>query len=223
MQAVSVGYWRGEPKRWNNTFHYTTSAQTPNYTACLAAAHTILQALGTPYVPGGNSSIALYPVDGGVPLAETTFFNWEAPGSWVQWNGTIWGTSTTPTPTSGEAAVVFKVAAGVSSSGKPVSLRSYWHAFLAQPDTASTPQLSSAIITAAVTQYNKLQVLNDGAGGALVLSKPDGTAVANTATLGGYVETHQRVRGRRRKSVTIDGKRYYPATSSAHIVPVEAD
>lgn len=223
MQVTNVGYWRGQVKRWNNTFHYTTSAMTPDYDAIISAANVIVRGLGATSDPGGNASIAIYPESGGVPLARTVFFDYETVGSWETWNGTIWPTAGLAPPQTGEASVLFEIAAGLSSSGKPVSLKTYWHSFTSVPETNSSSQFSPTVIADATAQYDKLQVLSDGSGGALVISKPNGDAVASSSTMRSYVNNHQRVRGRRRRSVTIDGKRYYPAASSANVVPVEAD
>jgi hypothetical protein len=223
LQATSVGYWRGQVKRWNNTFHYTTSAMTPNYAACLAVASVNLRALGAPAVAGGLASLKLYAAGGGVPLAEQINFPYETPGSWLPWNSSgIWQSTGTP-PEAMEAAAVFTIAAGLSSTGKPVTLRTYWHAFVSTPEISSAPQFSSTIQAAAQTQMNKMQVLNDGAGGALVISTPGGRAVAGTCVLDPYVSAHQRVRGRRRKIVTIDGVKYQKAAGEAVAVPEEAD
>nr|CRY97267.1 hypothetical protein [uncultured prokaryote] len=224
VQIVHVGHWRGQIKRWNTTFHMTPGPSAPDLAAAVASGYADLQGLGSASVPGGIAEIKVYDaVAGGVPLYSKVYFDYETVGSWIPYTGTFWAATGVTQPTAGEAAAVFTIPAGFSKTGKPVTLRTYWHSFVSLALGTGAVEFSPTVVTAAETQYDKLQAWSDGEGSGLVISAPDGRSVGLHCTLGPYVEAHQRVRGRRRKSVTIDGKKYYPAAGSSAIVPVEAD
>nr|CRY96110.1 hypothetical protein [uncultured prokaryote] len=224
FQATSVGYWRGNPHRWQNSFHYDISNDGAA-AGCLPDFTAKIKALGTSQVPGGLASVAAYNTStGGVPIASNVLFDYSTVASWISWSGSgPWGTGTDPTQ-AGEAAAKFRTQAGVGSTGKPVYVGIFWHAFTALPDTNATAQFTTAVRTAAALIYNGFQVLSISGVATAVQVTPGGRSIAGSGALLPFVESHQRTRGRRRKIVTIDGKRYVPAggSSSQQIVPVEA-
>jgi hypothetical protein len=207
VQCVHVDYWRGTPHRWNNTFHYLVGTGSPDFATIITSMRAILQGLGTAQVHGGLAEIKVYSSAGGTPVYSQTYFDWTTPGSWVAYTGTgIWPSGAVQA--AGEAAALFEINAGMSSSGKPVTLKTWWHAFTASttPETGGV-DFSPTVQTAAVTQYNKLQSIPGSSGPAFVLVNPAGNTVASTSTLRPYVVSHQRVRGRRRRAlVTASGK-----------------
>jgi hypothetical protein len=221
IQVVHVDYWRGSPHRWQNTFNYTAAAGTPSYAGVIATLYSYLQGLGAASYHGGIAEIKIYASTGGVPLDSVTYFPWDTPSAWIPYTGTLWVSSATQNPSNAEAAAIFTVPAGFSRTGKPVKLRTYWHAFNGGADEAGGPDFGAAIVPGLQTQYNKLQVLSDGTGNSLVLCNPAGLPVGSLCTLDPYVCNHQRIRGRRRKVVTIDGARYEPLPGTGG--PLEAD
>nr|CRY97270.1 hypothetical protein [uncultured prokaryote] len=223
MQVVHVGYWRGKIKRWNNTFHYLAASGTPDLPGITASAYAVLQSLGSEYYHGGLAEIKIYSESGGVPAYSKIYFDWETKADWISYTGTFWGTGTIPVNSAGESAAIFQTAAGMSSSGKPVSLRTYWHAFIGGAHEAGTVDFDSTTQATAAGIFEGMQSLAGGSGPAFVLVSPSGGSVATVSTLDAYIGAHQRVRGRRKASVMIDGKKYYPAAKSASVVPVEAD
>jgi hypothetical protein len=223
FQATSVGYWRGQAKRWQNSFHYSASNDA-SAALCLADFATKIKALGSNLTAGGLASVAVYnTATGGVPVGSTVFFPWQTPSSWILWTSAgPWGSSLN-VPTANEAAARFRTQAGVGRTGKPVYVGIYWHSFTSLTEESAAPQFASTVITAASLKYNAFQTLSDGTSAAAVQVTPGGGSIAGSGTLLPYVDSHQRTRGRRRKIVTIDGKQYYPATGSARVVPVQAD
>nr|CRY97293.1 hypothetical protein [uncultured prokaryote] len=223
FQATSVDYWRGNPHRWQNSFHFDVSNDA-TAALCLADFATKMDAFGTSTIPGGLASVACYNTStGGVPVGSTTFFPWDTVGSWVPFSGAgPWGGTGHP-PIATESSAKFRTQAGVGRTGKPVYVGFFWHSFIASAAAMPTASFSSTVQTAAEALYDALQTLSDGTSAAAVQVTPGGGSIAGSGALLPYVENHQRTRGRRRKSVTIDGKRYYPAAKSASVVPVEAD
>nr|CRY96103.1 hypothetical protein [uncultured prokaryote] len=223
FQATSVGYWRGVPKRWQNSFHFDVSndAAAAN---CLDDFKAKIRALGDNSTGGGLASAACYNVaTGGVPVGSAIYFDWKTPADWVAFpTGGPWDVEGTR-PLATEAAARFRTQAGVGRTGKPVYVGIYWHSFVASNADTATPGFSAPVVAAAKILYNSLQTLQADGEAVAVQVTPTGGAIAGSGTLLQYVDAHQRVRGRRRKAVTIDGKRYYPAAKTANTIPVEAD
>lgn len=213
--AVSVGYWRGIAKRWQNSFHYDISSDAIAVN-CLADFKSKILALGSSQVAGGLSSIMAYNTEtGGVPIGSNIFFDWTTPSSWVVFPTTgPWGVSGVGGPVASEAAARFRTQAGYGSTGKPVYVGIYWHSFEAGADGAAH-QFSATAVTAASAAYNALQVLDDGTGPAAVQVTPGGGSIAGSGVLLPYVDSHQRTRGRRRKKVVIDGVSYFTDVAKA--------
>lgn len=194
-QVTCVGWWRGKIKRWNTTFHRTTSTG-------ITTMYSAMQAAGYPNpgdvtgdCAGGVASIARYASTGGAPLEQVTYFDWQTPSEWIPYTGSAWA-SLDPAPpidASGESAlVVVGNMSGLSASGKPVTTRKYLHAIpsrtaadYADPDVSSTVQ--AAIAALFPTTY----MLN-----------PAGVAPASVEVEPWYFN-HQRVRGRRRSSTSL--------------------
>lgn len=189
-QVVCVGWWRGKIKRWNTTFHSTTSGATANL-------KTLMQAVGWPNpgdaagaCSGGVASISRYAAAGGPPQQVTTYFDWQTPSTWVPYTGSAWSgvDPDTPLDASGESALVVVGNMGyLSSTGKPVTTRKYFHAIPSRtavdytdPDVDAT---SAAAIQAAVqSRY---------------MCNPAGIEPSSIEVEEWYLN-HQRVRGRRR-------------------------
>lgn len=194
-QITCVGMWRGKIKRWNTTFHMTSSTAT-------STLYGRMQQLGYPNpgdatgaCSGGVASIKVYSAAGGAPLSTTTYFDWEVPSTWIPYTGTAWTAipAGTPIDASGESAlVIVGTMSGLSASGKPVTTRKFLHAIpsrtaadYADPDIASADVTSlSGILTNAM------------------MANPAGVAPVSVAALN-YYGNHQRVRGRRRTTQQV--------------------
>lgn len=199
-QVVSVGLWRGKIKRWNTTFY-------SQYNDDTAAIHASMQAVGwknagdtTGDCSGGVASISVYNASGGAPIVQTTYFDWEAPATWIPYTGTAWSSidPNTPLDASGESAVLLVGhLPGLSVTGKPMTTRKYLHAIPSRtavnyddPDVDSTVQ--AAIVSAFQTR---------------VMQSPSGV-IPNSVTCEPYYGNHQRVRGRRRTTRQVAGQAF---------------
>lgn len=194
-QIVSVGLWRGKVKRWNTTVHMTRSDQT-------AALYGIFNACGYKSngdvegdCSGGVASIRVYNPTGGAPISITTYFDWEAPGTWKPYTGTVWAgiDPTTPLDASGESAVVVVGnLPGLSVTGKPTSTRKYLHAIPSRTAAAfDDPDVDSTVQAAIAAQFIPITMLS-----------PSGATPSST-TVEPYYGNHQRVRGRRRTTKQV--------------------
>lgn len=194
-QVVSVGWWRGKIKRWNTTFHRSSGSG-------IDSLHTIMQKAGWKSAgdvvgdcSGGVASISCYASTGGAPIAQTVYFDWQQPTSWIPYTGEAWAAvdPATPLDASGEsAAVVVGHMAGLSVTGKPVTTRKYLHAVpsrtaadYADPDIDATTQAALAAL------FSPTWMLN-----------PAGVAPV-TVDCEPYYLNHQRVRGRRRTTSQV--------------------
>lgn len=182
--------WRGKIKRWNTTFHASGSTYT-------TMVYNMMQGLCYPNpgdvvgdCSGGIASITVYNSTGGAPIAQTTYFDYEAPSTWIPFTGTAWTgvTAGTPIDASGESAMIVQsLRSGLSASGKPVYIRKYIHAVPSRTAADYTdPDISPTDVTSLQNNVNAAFMLTpSGVGGGAVEVLP-------------YYGNHQRVRGRRR-------------------------
>lgn len=189
-QAVSVGLWRGKIKRWNTTFHMEGSAGIPEIRAIMnrfgyKAPGDVVGACS-----GGCASVSCYPTTGGAPVAQTVFFDWQTPSTWIPYSSEVWASipAGTPLDAAGESALVMVGnMASLSKTGKPTFTRKYFHAVPSrQGGTYLDPDVSEAVLTAAAGILLPIYMLN-----------PSGVAPVTVEGEEWY-GNHQRVRGRRR-------------------------
>lgn len=189
-QCVSVGWWRGKIKRWNTTFHWANPGFQDDLRVKMNAMGWKNPGDVEGACSGGVASIAVYDAAGGPPISNTVYFDWQDPSSWIPFNSGGWvGVDpTTPLDASGESAlVIVGHLPGLSSSGKPMSTRKYFHAIPSrtEPDYA-VPDVSAASATALAQAWQ----LAD-------FRSPTGVAPLSLEVELWYLN-HQRTRGRRR-------------------------
>lgn len=194
-QVVCVGFWRGKVKRWNTTFHSTYAYGASN----LATMMNKLGYKATGDVvgdcSGGVASVTTYDAAGGPPTAQLILFDWQTPGTWIPYTGEAWAATPADTPVdaSGEsAALLVGPLPGLSSTGKPVTLRKYLHAVPSRSATDfADPDIDPATATAL----------------AAVVTSTYMCSPAGVPSSGNFVEpyyfNHQRVRGRRRTTKQV--------------------
>lgn len=199
-QVTSVGMWRGQIKRWNTTFHYTSATAT-------AAIKTAMQKSGykapgdiVGACSGGVAMITVYNATGGAPISQTIYFDWKTPSTWIPYTGEIWASipADTPIDAAGESALVLVGAMpGLSRTGKPVSTRKFLHAVPSRSAASySDPDVPAAVQTAAVSAWF-----------AGYLSNPAGVG-PTAVTVEEWYGNHQRVRGRRRPVAALQRQAY---------------
>lgn len=194
-QVVSVGWWRGQIKRWNTTFHYSVSNQA-------SSLRDHMQRMGYPNpgditgdCSGGVASIAVYGSGGGTPISRNTYFDWQTPSTWIPYTGEVWANvdPDTPLDASGEsAAVLIGHMAGLSSSGKPVTTRKYFHAIPSRTAVDyADPDIDAATLALIEAEFTVNWLAN-----------PAGVQPSSKSADPWYLN-HQRVRGRRRTTASV--------------------
>jgi hypothetical protein len=193
-----VRYWRGAIHKWSTVYQFVgtpSSGLTSTDAEAMRAADAKMcfGAVGT----GGAYECALYnQASGGVPIAISTAFDWTAPGSWPGYPTTVWTTASGNPAEPAETALSVTWAAGVSSSGKPVNLRKWYHSVpmvgeasggAADVPTAQNTLLRAQAQTIVGTLASKGLTLGSAAG-----------RFAGVATVDPYYGNHQMPRGRRR-------------------------
>lgn len=189
-QVVAVGLWRGKIKRWNTTFHTVQSTSTQSIydrmnSVCYPNPGDVVGDCS-----GGIASVSVYDAAGGPPVAETTYFDWENPSSWIPFTGNAWNDipEGTPMDASGESALVIQsLRPGLSASGKPVYLRKYIHAIPSRTALDySDPDIAPVTVTKLGNSFTTGWMFT-----------PGGVQGGPPEALPWYLN-HQRVRGRRR-------------------------
>lgn len=189
-QVVSVGMWRGKIKRWNTTFHTSSSTD-------LNDIHTAMQKACYPNpgdvvgaCSGGVASISRYGATGGAPQQQVVYFDWQVTSTWIPFTGEAWSgiDAGTPLDASGESAAIIVGDLGtLSRTGKPMSTRKYLHAIPSRTAAAfDDPDIPPATVTALQGVFR-----------ASLLQSPSG-ATPVAITVPPWYGNHQRVRGRRR-------------------------
>lgn len=213
-----VRYWRGNIHRWSNSYQFQGTAAAPTGTdlTTLKTAEGNLLYSPTTGIWGGCYEAVAYNAGGGVPIAEVSFFDPDTPASWVGYAGSGWGSHTVNPETAAEVAMLVEWPAGLSSSGKPVNFRKWYHAVpLSSAATGGAADINSAnLITlnaAAVTLTNCL------ASSHLLLST--GARYAGTPAVSPFYANHQMPRGRRRRALVTASGRY---TGPTIVVPDSA-
>lgn len=199
-QVVSVGFWRGKVKRWNTTFHASSSALTANIKNAMMGAGFKADEDVLGDCSGGVASISVYGPAGGAPISKTVYFDWQATGTWIPYTGTDWASvpNTTPVDASGESAMILVGnLPGLSRTGKPLTVRKYLHAVPSRTALLySQPDIDAATQAAVAAQFPPA-----------FMASPSGVFPTTVSVLP-YYGNHQRVRGRRRARTTVQAQAF---------------
>lgn len=194
-QVVCVGMWRGKIKRWNTTFHRTSSSGAASLRTAMSKVCYPNPGDTEGDCSGGIASISIYNASGGAPIQVETYFDWEAPSTWIPYSGSAWSGVPEGTPVDGgkeSALMIVGHLPGLSASGKPMFTRKYIHAVPARTATDYTdPDIDETSLTALGSAFSTLMMLN-----------PAGVAPTTVEALP-YYGNHQRVRGRRRTAKEV--------------------
>lgn len=219
-----VAYWRGNVHRWSTVYHFNGVLSGVIDASACNSVRTLDDHMcyGPLASDGGTYECEIYDqAEGGVPIASDTTFDWTVPADWPGFSGSAWTTTGAPALISRETALDVKWAAGLSSSGKPVSLRKWYHAVPDNGIVGGEAQVVTADVTSLTTGATALTHALSSHG--LLLSSGSGR-LAGTATVLDMYGNHQMPRGRRRKALVTSSGRYTgPSISVPKIVPVEPD
>nr|CRY95846.1 hypothetical protein [uncultured prokaryote] len=192
-QVVSVGMWRGKIKRWNTTFHTSSSSSAAELRTAVSKVSWPNPGDTLGACSGGVASISTYNAAGGAPIAVATYFDWQVPSTWIPFTGTSWVgvDEDTPLDAAGESAVIIQGRRpGLSSTGKPVFMRKYFHAVPSRTSAAfEDPDVASATAISLAAAFNVAYFANKAG------------VYPSTLTALPWYGNHQRVRGRRRSAL----------------------
>jgi len=207
-----VRYWRGNIHRWSNSYQFQGTAAAPTSTdlTTLTTAESNLLYHPPSGIWGGTYGAVAYNEGGGAPLSFVDFFDPDTPASWIPYTHTGWSATTNLEPAA-ETAMLVEWPAGLSSSGKPVNFRKWYHSVpISNAATGGAPDIASATVTA--LQAKAVILTNCLASSHLLLST--GARFAGTPVVSAFYGNHQMPRGRRRKAlVTADGRYTGPTLS----------
>jgi hypothetical protein len=206
----NVRYWRGQIKRWQSVYPFIgtpSSALGVADAQAVFTAHTKMLWNGGA-TQGGAYEAAIYDqATGGVPIVVWTAFDYLTPGSWQAPTNSVWSGSGTSLGQPAEQALIVEWAAGLSKSGKPVTLKKFYHQVKPSAAIGAAADVSAGDVTILGTAANGLAACLASKG--LSLGSPSGR-FAGSAKVKNYYGNHQMARGRRRKvtppaaSVTFD-------------------
>jgi hypothetical protein len=221
-----VRYWRGNVHRWSNSFEFTGSGTTPNAAACniLTSATSEMCYAATSAAQGGIFETAIYRAGGGVPLATVTYFDDAVPADWIKYTATGWGgDGSSAVDPSAEVAMICTWPAGLSATGKPVTFRKWFHAVPVSSTSNGGVDIASGVVSTLQTAALALQTCLAPTYG-LALGN-SGRLAATTPVVSGFYGNHQMPKGRRKKSVTVDGTSYKIKSTPGIVAdgPIESD
>lgn len=217
-----VGYWRGTVHRWSTSYSFTGSGTAPNSAACdtLLAADSAICYAGT-NVSGGIPEVRFYnTATGGVPVVAKTYFDYAVPADWIKYTSTGWATHTNAPESALETALLIEWPAGLSTTGKPVTFRKWYHAVkvsINQGGDSGQDMLTADLtaLTGAAASLTGCLVSTYG----LTIGNA-GRLVTGAAVVSPYYSNHQMPKGRRRTSLSKDGTKY-KVKSTPSIIPDE--
>lgn len=219
MVVRHVRYWRGAIHKWSTVYPFVGTIASGDIPTAIAAMLTLENGVchnQATTLGGGVYEIAVYnSATGGVPVAVASYFDPDVPAGWHAYTNAGWTTSYTAIIDAAEVALQVEWAAGLSSSGKPVHFRKWYHSV---PVTSPVPGAVDvlAVDTASLAAYIHTQLAVIGGLG-LLLGRGSRLA-ATTAVVSSYYGNHQMPRGRRKKAlVSSSGKVSFPA--SVLVVP----
>ena len=212
-----VRYWRGNIHKWSTVYQFSGSVASADYPTLLGRLLDLENAVCYPAPGGGGGGIweqALYnQSSGGIPVSVVSRFDPDTPGTWIPYSGSAWSSLTTALEGNAEVALQVEWLAGLSSSGKPVRFRKWYHA---------VPQLASGNTAPDVSSTNRTSIAG------LIQSELSaigglGAPLGNSSRLAGatpevlaFYGNHQMPRGRRRKPLVTAGGRY---TGPSVVIP----
>jgi hypothetical protein len=211
-----VRYWRGGIHRWSTVYNFV-GAPTRSLTVTDAQnllTHDSAMCYRTSAANGGVYECQLYDqAVGGTAFATYTAFDWTTPGAWVAPTGTGWTTTGVAQEAVAETALQVEWAGGLSSSGKPVFMRKWYHMVPSSAVVGGAVQVGAADV--ASLQLAAQSIVGVFASAGLVLGSAS-SRLAGVASVKAFYGTHQMPKGRKRKALVTAGGRYTGPTIEGH-------
>lgn len=207
-----VRFWRGTIQKWSTLYEMTGSGSPPDTTACYTlATHDTSMCYGAGANTWGTYQVECYLASGGTPVAVyNSGVDPESPASWTAPAGTVtsgWSSISGLTfePVA-EVALGVRWQAGVSSTGKAVYFRKWYHAVPKSTSSTGAADVSSTNVTSLTSAALSLQTC---------LAPTYGLSLGNARRLASvnpivsaFYENHQMPRGRRRPPLVSSTGRY---------------
>lgn len=207
-----VNYWRGAIHRWSTVYQWNgVSGSPPDNAACTLLANADSDfCFGPSPADGGVFECEFYNgTTGGVPIASVVLFDYTDVSAWTGYNGSNWNVTTAPCLTARETSLCVEWAAGLSSSGKPVKLRKWYHSVPDQGTPQAGPDVPSVDHTKLLAAANAFPALLSSYG--LILASASGRLAGEASVLTNY-GSHQMPKGRKRPAlVSASGRTRFPA------------
>lgn len=204
-----VRYWRGNVHHWSTVYQFVGTPSKPLDTAAAILLNNADDdmCMKTVAAEGGTYGTDIYNVStGGSPII--SFRNFD-PTNLAAWPGyghaSAWGNVAANIGQPAENALVVEWAAGLSKSGKPVSMKKWYHAVPSVSPGGATVDIPPATVTALTTAAQGL--VGVWASYGLTLGSASGR-FAGVATVKAQYGNHQMPRGRRRKALVTAGGKY---------------
>lgn len=204
-----VRYWRGSVHKWSTVWRFVGTIPSASYGTALTAIHDLEQAVNYPGISthqGGLYEVALYnQSSGGVPIDTVTYFDYTNPAGWINYTGSAWASPFGVAVGSAEIATVAEWSAGVSTTGKPVRFRKWFHMTPVTTGTSGAADISSADVSSLQSAIDAKIAIVGG------LGAPMGSGsrlAATTSVVLPHFGAHQMPRGRRRKPLVTASGRY---------------
>lgn len=198
-----VRYWRGSVHRWSTVWRFTGALSTANVANATTAMYTMEQKVCYPGVTthqGGLYEIAVYDhASGGVPILTTTYFDYTNPAGWINYTGTAYASPFGTQIATAEVAMLVEWNAGVSSTGKPVRFRKWFHSVPNSTATSGGADVAAGDVTTIKAAIDTGVATIDGYGA--VMGSGSRLAALGCTVLTHY-GNHQMPRGRRRRAST---------------------
>lgn len=207
--ARHVRYWRGAIHKWSNVFPFSGTIASGSYPTAIDAIHTMLNSICYPAPGGGGGGvweIAMYnQSSGGVPVSVASYFDPSNTASWIGYDGGAWGSLSSELDSVAETALQVEWLAGLSSSGKPVSFKKWFHAVPVNTSPPPTPDVSTGRVTSLTSAIETGMTTVGGLGAPL----GNGSRLAaTTPIIKTFYGNHQMPRGRRRAPLVTASGRY---------------
>lgn len=198
-------YWRGVPHAWST--RYIISGPTPDSTTFFNIAAELLQ-IERDILYGGSGGGTVggfletrtYTGQGGAPTNVVTYGQLATPSSWLTYNGAPW-VGITGLDFVDAAEACFEVRTplqGLSSRGKPVYLRKFFHS-VGQVQGDYSGNLPAAAVTQIAPHIAPWT--NGSLPGGRVIISPSGRQSSGPPTVQPYLGNHQMPRGRKRRAL----------------------
>lgn len=217
-----VRTWRGNIHKWSTTYPFVNQPSTPLTGTDLdhLAFRDSAMCYGTSAADGGVWGVDLYKVgQKGSPILTTRYFDPELIADWSGYGSSGWTTTGQAMLQVAEPALVVEWAVGLSSSGKPVRLKKWYHAVPVPQNAENSPDVPVADRNSLLTAATAITGVFSSKGLSLGSSA---SRLAGSPTVLAYYGNHQMPKGRKRKPL-VNANGQYTGPAITRVPTLQAD